>query len=323
MQHHPPIRFKGDALMKNYIKIARPDHWVKNFFIYPGSLFALLLVGNQNSIPMLTWQLILGFFATCLIASANYVINEWLDAKFDQYHPTKKNRPVVQNTMSFRLVMIEYALLSVIGLGSSLLISLPFFYCELWLLVMGVLYNVKPLRTKDLVYLDVLSESINNAIRLLLGWFIVTSQYLPPITIVIGYWFGGAFLMAIKRYAEYRMIDDKATASLYRKSFGKYTEQSLLISAFFYAMCSLFLCGIFIIKYKIELLLLVPLLCGLFCLYFHLAFKKDSAVQKPEKLYKEKGLILYVFLVGVAFLVLIWVRIPALQVFLDSEIIRL
>ena len=45
---------------------------------------------------------------------------------------------------------------------------------------------------------------------------------------------------------------------LYRKSFGQYTEQSLLISAFFYAMCSLFLCGIFIIKYKIELLLVVP-----------------------------------------------------------------
>ncbi|MEI3014343.1 MAG: hypothetical protein V8T36_06155 [Ruthenibacterium lactatiformans] len=95
--------------------------------------------------------------------------------------------------------------------------------------------------------------------------------------------------MAIKRYAEYRMIGDKSTAALYRKSFAHYTEQSLLISAFFYAMCSLFLCGIFIIKYKIELLLVVPFLCGLFCFYLHFAFKKDSAVQKPEKLYREKG----------------------------------
>ena len=25
--------------------------------------------------------------------SANYVINEWLDAPYDKYHPTKKNRP--------------------------------------------------------------------------------------------------------------------------------------------------------------------------------------------------------------------------------------
>ncbi len=40
-------------------------------------------------------SILMSFFATCLIASANYVINEWLDAEFDQFHPTKKVRPVV------------------------------------------------------------------------------------------------------------------------------------------------------------------------------------------------------------------------------------
>ena len=29
--------------MKNYIKIARPDHWVKNAFILPGVAIAILL----------------------------------------------------------------------------------------------------------------------------------------------------------------------------------------------------------------------------------------------------------------------------------------
>ena len=153
--------------------------------------------------------------------------------------------------------------------------------------------------------------------------FFVTADYLPPVTIVLGYWLGGAFLMAIKRYAEYRMIGDKSTAALYRKSFGQYTEQSLLISAFFYAMCSLFLCGIFIIKYKIELLLVVPFLCGLFCFYFHLAFKKDSAVQKPEKLYREKGLLVYMIILAAVFILALFIKIPALEVFLDSKIIGL
>ena len=112
-------------------------------------------------------------------------------------------------------------------------------------------------------------------------------------------------------------------AALYRKSFGQYTEQSLLISAFFYAMCSLFLCGIFIIKYKIELLLVVPFLCGLFCFYFHLAFKKDSAVQKPEKLYREKGLLMYMIILAAVFILALFIKIPALEVFLDSKIIGL
>lgn len=310
-------------LMKDYIRIARPDHWIKNLFLFPGTLFALLLVGFDGSWTQLVPLALLSLLCTCMIASANYVINEWLDAGFDRYHPTKKNRPVVQKNMSGRLVAVEYVLLAAAGLGTSLLVNLPFFFCEVWLLVMGVLYNVRPIRTKDVAYLDVLSESVNNAIRLLLGWFFVTPDYLPPVTIVIGYWMGGAFLMAIKRYAEYRMIGDKATAALYRKSFGQYTEESLLTSAFFYAMCSLFLCGIFIIKYKIELLLVIPLLCGLFCFYFHLSFKKDSSVQKPEKLYREKGLLIYLLILAAVFVIALFVRIPALEIFLDSHIIQL
>ena len=32
--------------MKNYIKIARPDHWVKNAFILPGIAIAILLTDD-------------------------------------------------------------------------------------------------------------------------------------------------------------------------------------------------------------------------------------------------------------------------------------
>ena len=191
--------------------------------------------------------------STCFIASANYVINEWLDAEFDKYHPTKKYRPVVTAGLKAKYIYLEYAILTVLGLVCGFFASRYVFYMELWLWVMGIVYNVKPLRTKEIVFVDVLSESINNAIRLLIGWFAVTSAFLPPISIVFGYWMGGAFLMAIKRYAEYRMIGDKTQAGLYRKSFQRYTEHSLLSSAIFYSQLSVFFCGIFLIKYKIEL----------------------------------------------------------------------
>ncbi len=102
--------------MKSYIKIARPDHWIKNLFIVPGVILANLLTETAFT-PEIGIRFIIGFLATCLIASANYVINEWLDAKFDKYHPTKKNRPVVAGNMKFSLVMLEYALLIAAGLG--------------------------------------------------------------------------------------------------------------------------------------------------------------------------------------------------------------
>ena len=255
-------------------------------------------------------RFIAGFLATCFIASANYVINEWLDAEFDKYHPTKKNRPVVSENMKFSLVMIEYAVLIILGVLCSLMVGRVFLYMELWLLIMGVLYNVKPVRTKDIPYLDVLSESINNMIRLLLGWFIITQDFQPPISILIGYWFAGAFLMATKRFAEYRMIGDPSVAGLYRKSFVHYSETSLLVSSFFYAMCATFFIGVFMIKYRMEYIIAMPFVFGLFCFYLYIAFKPDSAVQKPEKLYKEKKLLAYIALLVIILLILTIVDIP-------------
>lgn len=60
-----------------------------------------------------------------------------------------------------------------------------FFYASIFLLVMGVLYNVKPIRTKDRACVDVLSESINNPIRLVLGWAAISTIMLPPSSLLI------------------------------------------------------------------------------------------------------------------------------------------
>lgn len=296
--------------MKKYIKIARPDHWVKNAFILPGIVIAFLLTDYSISVSQFVMRFICGFIATCFIASANYVINEWLDAEFDKFHPTKKYRPVVSENMKFSLVMLEYAICIVLGVGFSLLVNIPFLVVELILLFMGVVYNVKPLRTKDIVYLDVISESVNNMLRLLLGWFIVSDSLIPPSSILIGYWFAGAFLMATKRFAEYRMIGDPEKAGLYRKSFKYYTEVKLLVSSFFYAMCATFFIGVFMIKYRMQYILGMPLIFGLFCFYLAIAFKPDSAAQKPEKLYKEKSLLIYHLILVVVLIALTFIDIP-------------
>ncbi len=308
--------------MKNYIRIARPDHWVKNIFIIPGIAVGFLLA-EMPPFGELVFSFVRGFAATCMIASANDVVNEWLDAEFDKYHPTKKYRPVVSENMKFSLVMLEYILLAAAGIGLSLLINKGFLAMEIWLLVMGILYNVKPIRTKDIPFLDVITESVNNMIRLLLGWFIVTDVSVPPGSILLGYWMGGAFLMGIKRFAEYRMIGDPKTAGLYRKSFAAYTEQTLLCSSMYYAFCSTFCMGLFLVKYRIEYVLAMPFLFLLFVYYLYIAFKDDSAVQKPEKLYKEKKLMAFVALIVVIFIILTFVDIPALKLFQEPFLISI
>ncbi len=291
--------------IKSYIKIARPDHWFKNIFVLPGTAIAALL--TNTAISQFASHLILGLISVCLIASANYVINEWLDAESDRFHPIKKNRPSVVGNINAFIVYVEYVAFATVGLALAAFISRYFLITTIVFLAMGVLYNVKPFRTKDRVYLDVLSESVNNPIRLSLGWFIVVSQPLPPSSLLLGYWMGGAFLMGIKRYAEFRFIANYKTAELYRRSFRFYTEESLLISSFFYALSSAFFLGVFLIKYRIELLLSLPFFAILFTWYLYIGMKPSSPVQNPEHLYKEKGFMSYlVFLIAIISILLFY-----------------
>lgn len=301
---------KATAL-KPYVLIARPDHWVKNIFVLPGIVLGLIFTPFHYSV--LLARFLPGMLAVCFIASANYVINEWLDREFDRHHPTKKNRPAVSGAVNAQGVLLEYFLLVGLGAALSMMISFEFCLFSSFLLFMGLVYNVKPIRSKDLAYMDVLSESVNNPIRLCLGWAMVNSTVFPPTSLVMGYWFGGAFLMAAKRLAEYRSINDPVKAGLYRRSFSVYTVDKLLASCLFYAMTSTFFLGAFFMKYKIELIIIFPFVLGLFSWYFFLSLKPESVAQKPEHLYKEKRLMRYVGLLGLLFVLLLLVDLPFLH----------
>jgi 4-hydroxybenzoate polyprenyltransferase len=208
------------------------------------------------------------------------------------------------------LAYAEWLLLAAVGLGLAWSLNVYFFASALWLWVMGILYNVPPIRTKEWPYVDVLSESINNPIRLLLGWFaLVTSQF-PPVSLAVSYWMVGAFFMAMKRYAEYRHIGNPTVAAAYRRSFKYYTEDRLLVSLFFYATACALFAGIFIVRYHIELILFAPLAAGLFAYYMKIGLQPDSPVQNPEKLYRQRGFLAYLIVCTVAFIVLMFTSIP-------------
>ncbi|MDA3880364.1 MAG: UbiA prenyltransferase family protein [Prolixibacteraceae bacterium] len=301
--------------IKYYIGIARPDHWFKNLFMIPGIILALQFTNTSLDFELLV-NVIFSFISVCAIASANYTINEWIDAEFDKYHPVKKNRPSVTQGLKAKWVYFEYTLLAILGLSFAWKISLAYFFTSCFFLLMGFLYNVKPFRTKDKVYLDVISESINNPIRLCLGWFAITSIVFPPSSILISYWMGGAFLMGAKRFAEYRFINNPNKSGLYRHSFKSYNQDKLLISIFFYALSSSFFLGAFLIKHKAELILSFPLFSILFAWYLKIAFEPNSIVQTPEKLYKDKWFIAYVVFLICTVTMLIFIDIPMLDIIL-------
>jgi decaprenyl-phosphate phosphoribosyltransferase len=319
------------AGLKDYVAIARPDNWAKNVFMMPGVLFAFIIYRTPIDADFFL-KLVLGIVSTCLVASANYVINEYLDAEFDKFHPLKSKRTSVVRVVNPAIVYAEWLGLALVGFILAYQISVQFLAISMFLLFMGVMYNVRPFRTKERVYLDVLSESVNNPIRFALGWFIVAPALsisafdgvalfnsLPPSSIIVAYWMGGAFLMATKRFAEYRLINNPELAGLYRKSFRYYTEHSLLISMFFYALTSAFFLGIFLVKNRVELLFSFPFFALLFAWYLRIGLLDNSPVQGSEKLYTRKWFMLYVGLFCALLVVLMFVKIPVLSYLLEDH----
>src|SRR5581483_4046202 len=104
----------------------------------------------------------------------------------------------------------------------------------------------RPFRFKDTAILDVLCESVNNAIRLLAGWYIaVATAPLPPLSLILSYWMIGCYFMALKRFAEFRAIGDRDVAAMYRRSFARYTDDLLLATTVGYASAAMLFFGAF------------------------------------------------------------------------------
>jgi hypothetical protein len=144
--------------LRPYVQIARVDHWFKNAFMILGTLLALFYQPE-----LFSWSLAAPFalavFATCLIASSNYVLNEILDGPTDRLHPKKRSRPVPSGRVKLPIAYAEWLLLGLAGLTLALTINVYFAAAGLALWLLGVTYNVPPLRTKEWPYVDVVSES--------------------------------------------------------------------------------------------------------------------------------------------------------------------
>ncbi len=307
--------------LRAHLAIARLDHSIKNLFVLPGVIVPLSVDPALFNLHLIR-TLVLALVSITLVACSNYVINEVLDAPFDRLHPIKKNRPAACGLVSIPWAYAQWLLMMAAGIAIALTISRIFALVALILWIMGCLYNFPPIRTKDVPYLDVLTESINNPLRMLLGWYAVTRVLIPPVSLLLAYWMIGCYFMALKRFSELSELHhsgDHGLAGAYRASFKRYTPESLLVSVVFYASAAMLFLGAFIIRYRIELILSFPLVALTMAIYLRLAFKPDSAVQNPEKLYREPLLMASFSATVLVMGILLFLRLPRLeQIFLPT-----
>jgi len=274
--------------MKAYLDAMRLGRWPRSLAIFVGSTAFFFIHRHLFPADRFSWLLLRSFTAFLLtwgISTANYIINEIADAPTDAHHPTKKNRPLVQG----KIKPWPFLVFGIVISAASLLLafryfSRPFFFSLSALLVAGIFYNIKPLRTKDIPFLDSVSESANNPIRFLIGWFAFSPAYLPPPpALLLSWWAFGNYLMVAKRLSEFRFLKDKAGD--YRNSLQRYTHRSLIgvmtASAVVFFLSFLY----FALEFKLQsFVILSPLLLGYLAMIFHKTWREKEVMEEPEKL---------------------------------------
>ncbi len=274
--------------MHPYFEAMRLGRWPRSLAIFFGvAAYFFLHRDSVAALPIL-WavgQSAFAFLLTWGISTVNYIINEIVDAPYDIHHPTKRNRPLARGEIKKRPFLLWGILVGLLCLSSAyLFFSSPFFFSLLALLIAGFMYNIKPIRTKDIPFLDSISESANNPIRFLIGWFAFSPAHVfPPLSLLLSWWFFGNFLMISKRLSEYRLLKDKAES--YRSSLSKYSIPSLLFGIMLSG--ALFFAGYFVfaLSHKLQsFLYFSPFVFFYLFLFLWKTLREKEAMEEPERL---------------------------------------
>jgi len=299
-----------------YLAVARPDHWFKNLIVVAGAAVYLWEpAAVVDPWPVVLGRLTLALLVTSLASGANYIANEILDARRDREHPVKKHRPVAARRLDRTRLWVLAALLALAALGlAARLLAWPVTLClTAFLVVGGVVYNVPPLRAKEVPILDVLVESANGPLRLLLGWFAVTTAGAPPASFVLACWALAALVMTGKRYSELLYIGSPRRAAAYRSSFGWYTERRLHGAMVGYALAGVAcFVGLALESGRLRLLWMLPFIAIFVRWFFRLSRKKDAFVREPEHIWKRPLFAVYALFLVLLFAMLALGRWPLL-----------
>ena len=150
--------------MGYYVKLMRPQQWVKNLF-----LFAPLFFSFQFTAVKII-QVSSGFILFSLAASGLYILNDFLDRKEDQEHPEKQNRPLASGVIGLNTALILMGILLVIAIGGAAALDTGFLTILLIYIAMNIAYSLK---LKHISILDITLIAVGFVLRIYAGAEIV------------------------------------------------------------------------------------------------------------------------------------------------------
>lgn len=161
--------------MHNIIKLLRPQHYVKNIFIFAPLFFAFSFsINNFLSTS-------LAFVLFSLLASSIYILNDLADIEEDKQHPEKKNRPLASGVVNPFFAKFLIMILAIISLISSFLYSFELFTVLLIYFFLNIAYSLK---LKHISLVDIFIIAIGFVLRLFAGSTVIKLPLSPWIIIM-------------------------------------------------------------------------------------------------------------------------------------------
>ncbi len=197
------------------IKSCRPNQWTKNLIVFAGPFFSF---GVERSI----WQpSIIAFICFCLISSSVYLINDCIDIKADQKHPTKYKRPIASGLISKNsAVCISIIFLLLVTLISALVNS----YLTLILISYFLIQLAYCIKLKSRPLIDLFCISSGFLLRSISGLLASELELSPWFILSVGLL--SLFLAVEKRKAE--LLIFQQTGICTRKVLNYYSVPLLL-----------------------------------------------------------------------------------------------
>ncbi|MCZ8239917.1 MAG: decaprenyl-phosphate phosphoribosyltransferase [Leptospiraceae bacterium] len=199
----------------NYLLLMRVPQWIKNIILFAGILFGKKITDQSAFISV-----VFAFFLFSIIASCQYVINDYLDREEDVRHPEKKKRPIASGAIDGSIALAITLIILPLALIASYVLNHGFAFIVLFYLLFNIVYSKY---LKHQVILDVMSISIGFVLRAIAGAIVIDvafSSWLLLCTFMLSLFWGFS-----KRRGELDLLE--GNAGKHRKILNEYSTSFL------------------------------------------------------------------------------------------------
>lgn len=179
------------GMLRDYLTLMRPHQYIKNLVIFAPAFFALRITETDT-----LWRMLLGVVGFSLVASAVYILNDYLDRDEDRQHPKKKDRPLASGRVAPGQALLLMSGLILVTIPAFFVLDRQAFYLVSAYVFMNVLYTF---RLKHVPIIDIFIIALGFLIRVGIGAALAQPHIPLSMWIVLIIFLGALFLGLAKR----------------------------------------------------------------------------------------------------------------------------